>query len=349
MFAEVNNEVANQACLQILARIDHNQPGFGEFPNFEGHFHFADAYGLIASSSVKLGRLDIAKRCIDWLVENSRLEKYGRPGWGLPFKYQTFGAEPNPVHTIYGITNAIVVQGLLDFWETTREDYALDCAVRALRAYTDFFDQDHFYYSPNESDNLMVPNVDAMLAGQYARTASHVCKRDAELFREISLVIYQNLTYQMLPDGSWCYVNGRAKKNDILHHAYILHGLTIVERELDLKTKINLGREYMSRFIGTKRVYELPILKTRRRVAIEMGIRKIPYARLWGIGAWLAASEGRQLTKPGQLVKILEKYRASDGRFFYHPDRPVTSVRHDAHLLWGLSTVGSLGVNSGIS
>src|SRR5690606_29961276 len=111
-------------------------------------------------------------RAADWLIANIDLNQNGTPGWGLPFPWDAFrDGSVNPAHTEYGITTALAVQGLIDFYEATEEESYLSAAVSALAAYATEFRNGDLRYSVAPSDEAAVHNVTAMLMGQYARAS----------------------------------------------------------------------------------------------------------------------------------------------------------------------------------
>lgn len=336
----LKEDLALRACIEVLSKLDEDRPGRGHDVYHSDAFDYPDAYGLILHAAARVGHKEIAERCGNWLVAHSHLSPTGRTGWGLPFAYQTFGNAPNPPNTVYGITTAIVVSGLLGFYQASGREEALQCATCAMEQYAQFFSGDHFQYSEVREDRLAVPNVDAMLAGQYARLAVALRGRgqvqDAKRFQDIAVRASRYILSGMRRDGAMRYAEGSQKKNDAVHYAYIYSGVRAVSELVEFPDdRLSVVRTYAGQFFDHGRLREYPRPEFKRRLLEHFGVRPVHEARLWGLGAWLAATRGESLSGVG-LSRLLGRYRAS-GTFVVSPTDDRVSVRHLAHLAWGLS------------
>ena len=333
-------EVALRICSEILSSLDTRRPGFGHDVYHPGMFDYPDAYGFLLHAAARTGHEEIAAICGDWLVTHAHLARSGRTGWGLPFAYRTFGDAPNPPHTVYGITTAAVVLGLITWHQFGGRKDALQCAIHALDEYSEFFTGEHFQYSEFPADRLAVPNVDSMLAGQYARLAvvlnGRGQVRDAVRFEEIAISSARYILSGMQSGGAIKYAQGSKKKNDVVHYAYIYSGVRAVCELTKFSDRRALViRDCAAKFYDCGRLREYPRPEFRRRHLEYFGLRPFHEARLWGLGSWLAATRGEGLSAEA-LSRLLNRYRLGN-TFAVSPGDSRVSVRHLAHLAWGLS------------
>lgn len=285
--------------------------------------HEPMAYGLLVSAFVVDGLPDDARRAADWLVSNNDLNGNGVPGWGLPFAWDAFSdGSINPIHTEYGVTTAVAVQGLLDFYESTTEAKYLNAAVAALEAYAAEFRDGDFRYSVAPTDSVPTHNITAMLMGQYAR-AGRLAARDD--FSRLATKSYNRLMSISHSDSTgiwWSYVEGNAKTNDLVHASYIVRGLIDFQAPADV---IEKAANYLKRFVRGGVVYDT--------------VESSAYlARSWGIGAALniACSLGDNVTA-ASLEQALPPYMDSKGAYLLRPNEGYFAPRLQAHVAWGLS------------
>lgn len=223
----------------------------------------------------------------------------------------------NPPDTVYGITVAVAVKGLLDVYELTKDQYYLDAALKALNAYSDYFvetpDGGFFWYSDRKEDARDITNVSAMLAGQYAR-AGNIAGNSH--FTDLAVRAFNHLLHQStVREGTlcWTYEIGGERLNDSVHASYIVYGL-LEGRKLGLvKGDISPIIAHLRNFYRNKTVYEMPFPDKKNKLA-----------RVWGVGMLIAT-----LAEAGDMstAKAIAKAANLDS------DEP----RYLSHLLFGFS------------
>lgn len=286
--------------------------------------HEPMAYGLFVSAFTADQMLVPAKMAADWLVDNQDLDGDGLAGWGLPFEWDAFNdGSINAAHTVYGITTAIAVQGLLDFYEATHDLKYLNTAVSALEAYAP--ERTHygsFHYSKAPTDRSPVHNVTAMLMGQYAR-ASRLSNNKS--FQEIATDSYSYLMSLAHHDEHiglwWNYVDGHSKKNDLVHASYMVRGLIDYGAPDEILSK---SISHLKRFARKESVYD--------HVDADEW-----QARSWGVGAALqVACTLNEMHLAHQLRAVLPRY-LKDGAYHLYPNNGYYAPRLQGHVAWGLS------------
>jgi len=311
------------------------------------------AYGLILSSyareyssSNKIKRMQKLTKCGEWLLENHDLDDDGISGYGLADSWDAFGdGSINPAHQEYTITTAIVIDGLLDWleWDAnapkseiiTRID---DLLVPYLSG--EFNSPSGLYsYSLNHNDvPFDVFNPAAYLAGQIQRF-SHV-KSDNQKEKEIlqneaDRIISILLKFKReTEDGVWYwgYTADSKKHNDLVHSLYIVEGMRqYIKYDGKLKHEI--------KFTNVKNIVRNFFIDGHfREVYYKRSVQKDP-VRLWALGMLLyfLAEEPMSPVYTESLLKDLNKYNLPDGGFSWKPGTQNKYIRHDAHLLLGLS------------
>jgi len=281
-----------------------SSPGYGLETTGRGPIHQPMAYGLVAWAAANRGDVDLARSATDWLVKNTDIEK---TGWGLGWEWDAFADKTvNPAETVYGITTAIAVEGLVSTYCLTREKRYLNSAIDALDYYAQFQcpQSGHFHYSDQPEDSVyQVPNITAMLMGQYARLG-HVSNNHK--YVEIAKKAYEAMIVnsQMAADSlAWKYIHGveSERGNDLVHSCYAVYGLYLYESyAYDHQSLTPLAARYLLGFIEDD-VYEFNIDRSS-----DMGDRK---ARSWGVGMLLYVLS---LTKENQFFETalshLRKY-----------------------------------------
>ena len=123
----------------VLETLDEKCLGCGYDAYAKTIIPHAMAFGLLASVGAKIHHERLMRTSADWLVMNGSLGK-GKSGWGLGFSWDAFNDDSiNPPETVYGITTAIAVAGLLDAYEVTRDPVYAGTAAAALDYYKSSF------------------------------------------------------------------------------------------------------------------------------------------------------------------------------------------------------------------
>jgi len=197
----------------------------------------------ILIADTKVDRL-LIEPAIDWLLANNGCASTGYPVWTLPYPRRIW-EDINPCKPGTGFsvptTHSIqaVVEYALSLKETSEDAYAHLCRV-AYEAGLSYCENCYsktpngivFWYSTLERHSFHVPNATAMMAGQIQNVAKLNDGHDL-MEQQASRAIEELLC---LTDSenlvlSWNYFGDRMpsnkvnRKNDILHEAFVCHGL----------------------------------------------------------------------------------------------------------------------------
>jgi hypothetical protein len=313
-------------------------PGFGIETTGRGPVHQPMAYGLVAWAASEKADVKYARLAADWLIENSSPDKRG---WGLDWEWDAFGnGVINPADTVYGITTAIAVDGLLRTYLLTQNRQYLDAAQDALNYYMQFQcpESGHFFYSDQLSDSAYkVPNITAMLMGQYAHAGGILGNRSYIDVASRAYVAMQESAVVMEEIVLWKYAHGleNERDNDLVHASYIVYGLYLYEKHTPAVKHASLApmaASYLDGFIDGD-IFEFNI----RDRSAGLGARK---ARIWGAGMllYVASALDEQDLMRAVLAKI-PKYEYATQRFSYRRGDDLHCPRAVAHLLLGYSLI----------
>lgn len=318
--------VARQAAFSCLSRFDPEFPGRG----LDAHvptevLDHAMAYGLYLSSVSMMGMEPEALHATKWLQENA-IKKDDGFGWGLPFSWAAFGrSTPNPVDTIYGITTALAVQGLLYAHTRLGIPSALQTATAALEHYKAYSSTTgpgrFFWYSDRPEDAQNVHNVNAMLAVQYHQAGTILGRDD---FKRLAQEAVSDLAahIQVGENGEfWSYSDTIERPNDAVHAAYTVLGLAAVEGPIDASSEHYKAVQYLRKFFRDGKAYEFV-----RHPALNQKKIETP-ARPWGPGMLLFA--GSELSDP-HLIELAFPFAANARVQSFYP-------RQMAHIALGLA------------
>jgi hypothetical protein len=317
---------ARQAAFSCLSRFDPVFPGRGLDAHASAEvLDHAMAYGLYLSSVSLMGMEPEAINAARWLRENA-IRKDDGFGWGLPFAWRAFGRDPpNPVDTIYGITTALAVQGLLYAHTRIGVPAALQTATEALDRYKGYASTTDaglfFWYSDQPEDAQNVHNVNAMLAAQYQHAGTILGRDD---FKRLAKDAVSDLTahIQVGENGEfWSYGDRIERPNDAVHAAYTVLGLSAVEGPLDASSKHHRAVQYLRQFFRDGKAYEFV-----RHPALNQKNVETP-ARPWGPGMLLFA--GSELSDP-LLIDLAFPFAANARIQSFYP-------RQMAHIALGLA------------
>ena len=310
-----------------------DNPGYGQETTGKGPVHQPMAYGLAAWAASNRGDEKLARYAADWLVESVNPEK---PGWGLGWEWDAFAdGTVNPPETVYGITTAIVVEGLVGAFKITNDIRYMDAAKKALNYYVKFRSAStgHFYYSDQPSDAAYtLPNITAMLMAQYACIGS---RYNDELFLKVARDAYGALKNDSIKVGNflkWNYATGYKKNrdNDLVHSAYIVYGIYKYEKCVDDNSALgSLAMEYLNGFVSDD-VSEFHIDSSQYKESVK--------ARSWGVGMLLYMLS---LSKDNDLFDVVRgrllEYEYEPMFFSYRRGDRLHVPRSVAHILLGLS------------
>lgn len=311
-------ELSPQAAASLMT-IDQTRPGFGSDQLVDHDIDHAMAYGLYASAGARLRQPTLTRTSAAWLKGNVR-----RGGWGLGFSWDAFSdGEPNPPDTVYGITVAVCVMGLLDAYDFLGDQKCLETACSALNNYKTHFTPTEFggffHYSDQAADAIDVPNVNSMLAGQYARVG-RLCRIDemAGLAEKAANHIWK--TRIEGPQGVfWTYTPAKKRPNDLVHASYTAFGLCEAARYGSFSGDVRQVVEHLKSFIRDDEIREYPDLRKQNMKA-----------RSWGVGmlmATLANANDRSGTE--NVVKFAGVH-------------DNLTPRQKAHVFFGLASANAL-------
>jgi hypothetical protein len=270
------------------------------------------AFGLLASTGAKMKDGPLARTAANWLVAHASLAA-NATGWGLGFEWDAFGdGSKNPAGTVYGITTALAVAGLLDAYEATRDNSYIKVAEAALDYYAKCFtvtaDGGYFWYSDQPADSIDVYNVSSMLMGQYARASRLLDRKDfGKLAR---LASRQLLAGVQSVDGLpyWSYSERNDRPNDAVHAAYTVQGLIEFNRHMPDAYSLSGHAQYLSSFGVNGMVKEF---SSHHDLSEEQSSK---VARLWGVGMLIfTLVQLDDIDHARTYAEALEKYRVGGG------------------------------------
>jgi hypothetical protein len=326
---------------QVIVQFDYWRPGFGpdlEKAEFQDH---AMAYALYASAAAISGMEDRARVGADWLVANRF--SGGGVGWGLPFAWDAFqDGSTNPASTIYGITTAIAVRGLLDVYGLTKDESYAETARLALDYYQRFYTrtQEHgfFWYSDQASDAIATYNVSSMLLGQYARAARLFGRKDYEELARRAVRDLWEKRRDTEHGTDWPYSDFANRPNDAVHAAYIVQGLLDYQAALGDGAALDGAIRYLRGFLrdGDIRLFV-------GHASLSAGDRNLK-ANAWGAGMLMfTLAEAGQVNDAALIKSLLRNYQCAPARFGRGPDCSSIVPREQAHIALGLARLEKIG------
>lgn len=295
------------------------------------------AFALLTSTGVSLRDRNLTAETANWLVDNSTLNS--KVGWGLGFAWDAFsdGSE-NPPDTIYGITTALAVAGLIDAYEFLGDNRYLETANAALdgyaTAFTETTDGGYFWYSNQRSDDISVFNVTSMLMAQYARLGALTnndrfvgLANDAASHLLAHVEMIDALPY-------WPYSDRNAQPNDSVHAAYVVQGLVEHAHYAGKTFNVDDHARYLATFSTSEGVKEFSPL----HVSALPAHRAHRPARLWGIGMLIyTLADVGKADDARVFVKDLARYEANGGFSNIPGGETINEPRMIAHLTKGLA------------
>jgi len=322
----------------VLDSLNKLRPGFGLETNGKGPMDLPMAYGLVASASAMRKDVQTARLAANWLVENPASEC--KPGWGLGWAYDAFrDGSINPADTVYGITTALAVDGLIRTYKLVDDKRFLTFAVKALEYYVNYINLRGtsltFWYSDQLQDKLYnAYNVTSMLMGQYATVGCLTGNND---FLKIAEGALNNLKTNVKEEQNYCYWHyaggiKRVSPNCLVHASYIVYGLW--KYVSSMKRSYNLleqAGKYLDGFVTDSGVLEFHPHHVPRGI-------KGRRARSWGLGMLLFISTLLENEKMREkILTFLPEYEFSKQRFSYQYGDKLHSPRSVAYLLLGLA------------
>jgi hypothetical protein len=295
---------------------------------------------------------------VDWLIGNKDINDDKIIGWGVPYSWDAFGdGSENSANTEYTITTALVIKSLLDAIDAidgsniiikliykNKKDTYLRVAQEAVDSFIDnkFYTRDSdktifFWYSSQPSDNHFVANCHAMFVGVLQRISNYSTNKDKQIF-------YRNLA----DDGMEYLLRNRIERDNVwywnyypnlkesienygVHVTYTIDGLLIYEE--------NNGR--LSSKIDRQKILNGLNLYIKDGNVLEMFSMPDRDPRLWDLGYFLyvLSKYFPEEKKTIDIVyrEILSRQEEIGFRLYEREDSSFNLVRHNAHVLLGLS------------
>lgn len=314
--------------------------GYGLETNGESLIHIPMSYGTIAMAAAIHGDVQTARHAADWLCLNSTSSC--KMGWGLNWAWDAFSnGVTNPPDSLYGVTVAICVDGLLRTYELTGEKRYLAIGAQALEDYAcQHSTQDdgiYFHYSDQSADQgYRVANITAMLMAQYAAVGSAI---DSDRFIDFCHRAYRGLMSEAIHVGHsmhWLYSSNSRKPrhNDLIHACFIVYGLHRYFQAIGYNAEdrhiLAQAIQYVKSFVKEGIVCEVH--------CTEKEACETSRARSWAVGMLLFLC--KQLGENDlayQVQTVIGEYEFAPGKFSYRFGNRLHSPRSVAFLLLGVA------------
>ncbi len=230
----------------LLAHFSDKYPGRGilDYPDNESA-DYAKSYAMFLSAEILRAQrssdfqLSTKGRLAgNWLLDNADLDSDGVIGWGLPVSWDAYGdGTTNPPHTIYTITTAVAINGLLDWLEADpnapkeRIINAVDAAFQPFLDTEILSSNGLLPYSLSGNDfGYDTYNPSAYMAGQMQRFSEVI--QDSGKREQLRLVsdkimttLLENKQVDQNKGWYWYYSLSENVPNDATHAIYIIEGI----------------------------------------------------------------------------------------------------------------------------
>ena len=336
----------------LLSHLDSQYPGRGSDLLHKEPLDYPMGYAMVLLAEANRYRATAdpsararISRCGSWLLANPDRDDDGTWGYGLPVSWDAFSdGSTNAAHHEYTITVSMVIEALLTWMEMEPEiePAVLDVVQRCLEPYLSGMHDSPsglYAYSLAECDQRYdVFNPAVYLAGQMQRLASRLTGRDADELRvaaeeQVRIAMDHQFVWQPSGNFYWNYGIQRAQPNDLTHALYMVESLRTFVRYggmLPTQERWVKTREHYKDFLQGSRYFEHI---TARHQTPQRNVRS------WALGMLLCTlSRERQKGEldrfiPGQLSRYVD----ASGRIKYKKNDPSIYVRHETHVLYGLS------------
>ncbi|MHC1784659.1 MAG: hypothetical protein AB9891_18235 [Anaerolineaceae bacterium] len=318
----------------------------GDIPKSYAMFLSAELFQ--ASSLNPKSDFTLARNAGYWLLENLISDTWGNKGWGHPVAWDAYGdGTINPENTIYTITDAIVINSLLDWLEydpDAPDEKILKTIDETLAPFltSEFRTVNHlFTYSLDKNDSeYETINPSAYLAGQMQRYSQLLMDGEyKEKIQNTSDNIFNNLiqTKKIDKNGGWYWAYSTSGDlNSLAHAGYIIDGF---RNYIKFKGRLSRDIDWFSIYKHLDSFYD-----DKSGVVLflpnSIGVESDKPTRLYGLGYFLFL-EGLCAPNNQRINKILEFskfYRTSDGDFSIYPDSDLVINEYQSYFLYGLSS-----------
>lgn len=299
-----------------------------------------------------------------YLIANQDADGDGFASWGLGVAWDAFGDKSvNPANTPYCVTNAIVMEALMEAEQSGALDSvdrqaAIAATVSSARwTLTDgYLPSGYFAYSGQPSDHQPVLNVTAYCAGVLARvmamypdrfTATERDQYAARIDNAITNVLGEVVSVDGAPQ--WTY-HSRAstfwathanEPNDLFHHVYIVWGLLNYQR---FAHRVSLGwsnaafAQSLHQYFSSGRVYGYP-----SAWPFSLGSDFGKPSRVWGPGMACGVAHvlGDDALADAFMAACVNDYpgypQCQTMPAWYGTSDPTWYPRFTSNILWGLA------------
>lgn len=334
----------------LLGKFDVVTSGRGtiDYPPFP-ESDIPKSYAMVLSSELIQAKAndkdlsEVGREAGEWLLLNITKDKYR--GWGLPVEWDAFGdGTVNSKSTIYTITTAIVVEALLNWYES---EFAApkEQILIIVKDVLEPFIKDKinslagiYAYSDAESDaKYDCFNPAGYLLGQVQRFAKISGNADYAASADKNVAIF--LKHKKLsPSGAWYwnYSVSENNPNDMPHATYIYLGLReYVKHGGSLSAQIDL-RKVEAHYADFRSFW-----RGWHAWPVFMKLDENPKPRLYDLGIALYAmstSNNNVLSDyADELFRLSRKYKGDDGRYYYRPDVRKIINEYNAYILLGFA------------
>ncbi len=349
----INKRQLNTRAMEIydslISSLDNENPGFGEETPNGIPSESSMAYALLAQAAALVGDTHTMHLSATWLVENPSSDL--AMGWGLTFAWDAYGdGSVNPPTTVYGITTALAVNGLLESYCRSGNTNYLDAAVSSLEYYSNHTSEDrygtYFNYSDQSTDAFNTHNVNAMLMLAYARAGTILNRQEfirlaTEVANSLNLAKTATTNSITWPYTAFAESGTRADRNDVVHAAYIAFGILETQKilEIEIATQKEL-EDYMNGFLRNGNLKEFRTYEYRNETEDQLR------ARGWGLGmyiAWLSSIEN--YSSGFAATEMIEDYKTLEDTYEYVFGSETAIPRSTSHLLYGVATLAVGGTS----
>lgn len=295
----------------------------------------------------------LGRRAGMFLIQHADERHDGFAGWGVPAAWDAYGdGSTNPRDTKYAISNAVVIDALLDWMEADRRApraRLIRLIDDALAAYADPAMRSPaglLPYSLEPSDRQYDTfNPAAYLAGVMQRfsvlvddPARATALRAAADSTMEALLRHRQLT----DDGAWYwhYSITEAVPNDLAHAGYIMHGLRLYADNggtLAAQIDVAAAERHLSDFLRpeTGVLHAWPRFSTNDDPARSYDL---------GMGLYLVCT--RQPALRDAYLGSVDSYRAAHGGYLKYPPRDgqqdIRIREYEAYMFMGLTACAQL-------
>ena len=284
------------------------------------------------------------RKCGQWLLENSDLNNNGIKGFGLADPWDAFRDNSiNEAHNEYTITTAIVIKGLLDWYDIEADlDKRKEIKNLVLSCLEPYLDNQYDSpigipsYSLNPSDTVYdIYNPATFLLGElkrYSNITDDQSLKDILNSKsdKIIKVLEENVQQDSSANYFWAYGIQRQGPNDLVHACYMIEGIRDFQEHGGI-TMLDLSSVHNHLFSFSNDSIFLEYFPKH--------LRQEERVRLWSLGMLMySLSVNNDFDVVEQnLSKQLLKFYISPAKYRFKINDDRDLIRQKAHLILGMS------------